>query len=220
MIRVSVVCQPLQLQCTVADYPADSAPSEEEMDIDAFDVPVKGKQKSYHVDFTTLSKTDVDRAMNENVEYITGIFGIEVRELYGHSGARVSLIGTCSPKWLPFSCDITSGTRKSSLKNTWITQPASTPRLVFLPNLHLPDRPRLALLGRPDEPLRRLRNQKSRSPSRDLSFVRFALMTPKRGHLLFLVPTSSVRNAGVHTRRTRSGPRENLRSPAWLKIAL
>jgi len=78
----------------VPDCPEDSAPSEEEMDIDAFDVPIKGKEKSYHVDFTTLSKGDVDRAMNENVEYITGIFGIEVRELHGHYGASaiVSLI--------------------------------------------------------------------------------------------------------------------------------
>jgi len=72
---------PFQLQYTVADYPADSAPSEEEMDIDAFDVPVKGKQKSYQVDFTTLSKHDVERAMDENIEYITGIFGMEVRGL-------------------------------------------------------------------------------------------------------------------------------------------
>ena len=82
-----------QLRLAVTDCPADSAPSEEEMDIDAFDVPVKGKQKSYHVDFTTLSKRDVESAMEENVEYITGIFGIEVRELRGHSDARVSLIG-------------------------------------------------------------------------------------------------------------------------------
>ena len=51
------------------------------MDIDAFDIPVKGKQKSYHVDFTPLSKRDVEKSMDESIEYITGIFGIEVRTL-------------------------------------------------------------------------------------------------------------------------------------------
>lgn len=52
------------------------------MDIEAFDVHVGGKEKSYHVDFITLSKGDVQKAMDENVEYITGIFGLEVRTLY------------------------------------------------------------------------------------------------------------------------------------------
>ena len=54
------------------------------MDIDAFDIPVKGKQKSYHVDFTPLSKRDVEKSMDESIEYITGIFGIEVCTLHGH----------------------------------------------------------------------------------------------------------------------------------------
>ena len=90
MIRVSVIWKLLQLQYTVAYYPADSAPSEEEMDIDAFDLPVKDKEKSYQVDFTTLSKRDVQKAMDDNIEYITGIFGLEVRKLRGHSDARVS----------------------------------------------------------------------------------------------------------------------------------
>jgi hypothetical protein len=62
------------------------------MDIDPFDVPVKDKQKSYQVDFATLSKRDVQKAMDENVEYITGIFGIEVRKLRGHFDPRVSLM--------------------------------------------------------------------------------------------------------------------------------
>ncbi|KAF9792526.1 RING-5 domain-containing protein [Thelephora terrestris] len=55
----------------------DSAPSEEEMDIDAFDGPIKEKRKAYQVDFITLSKQDVEKAMDENIEYITGLFGIE-----------------------------------------------------------------------------------------------------------------------------------------------
>jgi len=54
------------------------------MDIDAFDIPVKGKQKAYHVDFTPLSKHDVEKSMDESIEYITGIFGIEVRTPHGH----------------------------------------------------------------------------------------------------------------------------------------
>lgn len=60
------------------------------MDIDAFDVPVKGKQKSYHVDFTPLSKRDVEKAMGENIEYITGIFGLEVRTLHDYCDTVVS----------------------------------------------------------------------------------------------------------------------------------
>jgi len=68
------------------------------MDIDPFDVPVKDKEKSYQVDFATLSKKDVQKAMDENVEYITGIFGIEVRELRGHSDTRVSLIIILQPE--------------------------------------------------------------------------------------------------------------------------
>lgn len=77
----------------MANYPAGSAPSEEEMDIDAFDAPIKEKQKSYQVGYTALSKDDVERSMNENVEYITGIFGIEVRGSRGPSDALVPQIG-------------------------------------------------------------------------------------------------------------------------------
>ena len=62
------------------------------MDVDAFDLTVKGKQKSYHVDFATLSKRDVERVMDESTEYITGIFGIEVRMLRGRRGSPASLI--------------------------------------------------------------------------------------------------------------------------------
>ena len=188
------------------------------MDIDAFELPIKGKQKSYHVDFSTLSKHDVERAMSENVEYITGIFGLEVSKPRGHCDARVSLTGSCSPKWLQSSCDIMNGTRRSSPRSTWIIQLVSMSMVGFLLNPSLPDPSHLALLGLPGEPLQHLRNQRSRSPSKGPSFVRSALMTPKRGHMLLLVLTSSARNAGLRTRQTRSGPRVNLRSPAWLKI--
>ena len=82
----------------MADCPADSAPSEEEMDIDAFDVPVKGKQKAYHVDFTPLSKRDIEKAMDENIEYITGIFGIDVRTPHGRCDAWAFLIGIIQPE--------------------------------------------------------------------------------------------------------------------------
>jgi hypothetical protein len=55
------------------------------MDIDAFDGPIKEKRKAYQVDFITLSKQDVEKAMDENIEYITGLFGIEVCGQCGHS---------------------------------------------------------------------------------------------------------------------------------------
>jgi hypothetical protein len=123
----------------VADDPADSAPSEEDMDIDAFDAPIKEKQKSYQVEFATLSKHDVEKAMNENIEYITGIFGIEVRRVHGRSDPLVSLIGFCSPKQPRYSCDISNGTRRSSRRSTWITQLASALKRGFLLNLPPPD---------------------------------------------------------------------------------
>ena len=78
MTRVRVIWCHSRVECRKANCPADSAPSEEEMDIDAFEIPVKGKQKSYHVDFTTLSKQDVEKAMDRDVDYITDMFGIEV----------------------------------------------------------------------------------------------------------------------------------------------
>ena len=97
----------------MTDYPADSAPSEEDMDIDAFDAPIKEKQKSYQVDFTTLSKKDVQKGMNDNVEYITGIFGIEVCRMRGRSDALASLIRSRSLKRPQSSYDISNGTRRS-----------------------------------------------------------------------------------------------------------
>lgn len=181
------------------------------MDIDAFDGPIKEKRKSYQVDFTTLSKHDVEKAMDENTEYITGIFGIEVCGLCGNSGIVALLIGFRSPKLPQSFCDISNGTRRRSRKSTWITKVASTPKLEFLLNPPLPDRPLLALLGPRDEPPQRLQGQRSRSRSKDRSFARFASMTPRHGHLLLLAPTSSALNAGLRTRQTRSGPRVNLR---------
>ena len=65
----------------VANCPVDSAPSEEEMDIDAFEGPIKERQKSYQVDFNTLSKQGVENAMDEDIAYISGLFGLEVRRM-------------------------------------------------------------------------------------------------------------------------------------------
>jgi hypothetical protein len=62
-------------------YPAGSAPPEVDMDIDAFNVSVEGKEESHHIDFTALSRRDVERAIHENIEYPNGTFGIEVRTL-------------------------------------------------------------------------------------------------------------------------------------------
>jgi ariadne-1 len=47
------------------------------MDLDAFNVSSKGKQKCYEVDYTTLSQQDVEALMREHIEHISGIFGVE-----------------------------------------------------------------------------------------------------------------------------------------------
>ena len=78
MTRVRVIWFLSAVEYRKVNCPADSAPSEEEMNIDAFEVPVKGKQKSYHVDSTTLSKQDAEKAMDQDVDYTTEMFGIEV----------------------------------------------------------------------------------------------------------------------------------------------
>lgn len=48
------------------------------MEIDVFNDSSKGKQKSYEVDYTTLSQQDVEDIMREDVDHISGIFGVEV----------------------------------------------------------------------------------------------------------------------------------------------
>lgn len=47
------------------------------MELDAFNVSSKGKQKGYEVDYTTLSQRDVEALMREDIEHISGIFGVE-----------------------------------------------------------------------------------------------------------------------------------------------
>jgi len=68
MTRVRVIWFLSGVEYRKANCPADSVPSEEEMDIDAFEVPVKGEQESYHVDFT-LSNQDEEKVMDQDVDY-------------------------------------------------------------------------------------------------------------------------------------------------------
>ncbi|KII92201.1 hypothetical protein PLICRDRAFT_36992 [Plicaturopsis crispa FD-325 SS-3] len=59
----------------------DSAPSDDEMDMDVFNddfkVSNKGKHKSYEVDYDSLSQADVEARMQQDVEHISGIFGVD-----------------------------------------------------------------------------------------------------------------------------------------------
>jgi ariadne-1 len=56
----------------------DSASSEEGMDLDTFNVSSKGKQKCYEVDYSTLAQRDVERQMCDDIDHISGIFGVDV----------------------------------------------------------------------------------------------------------------------------------------------
>ncbi len=52
------------------------------MDVDTFDndykVPGKGKQKSYEVQYSSLSQADIEKMMQQDVENISGICGVDV----------------------------------------------------------------------------------------------------------------------------------------------
>jgi ariadne-1 len=66
--------------CTLTH--ASSADSASEMDIEAFDSfqpAAKGKEKSYDVPHRSLSQMEVEKTMAEDVEHISGIFGVDVR---------------------------------------------------------------------------------------------------------------------------------------------
>ncbi|KAF4621447.1 hypothetical protein D9613_000058 [Agrocybe pediades] len=45
---------------------------------DDFKIPSKGKKKSYEVDYESLSQQDVESLMQKDVDYICGIFGVDV----------------------------------------------------------------------------------------------------------------------------------------------
>ncbi|EPQ56890.1 hypothetical protein GLOTRDRAFT_73357 [Gloeophyllum trabeum ATCC 11539] len=59
----------------------DSAPSDEEMDMEVFDndfkLPGKARKKSYEVDSEPLSQAQVERLMQTDIEHISGIFGVD-----------------------------------------------------------------------------------------------------------------------------------------------
>lgn len=52
------------------------------MDMDAFNddfkVASKGKRKPYDVDYQSLSQSDVEKLMQQDIEHIHGIFGVDV----------------------------------------------------------------------------------------------------------------------------------------------
>lgn len=60
----------------------DSAPSDAEMDMDAFNedfkVSSKGKLKSYEIDYESLTQGAVEMLMQADIEHISGILGVDV----------------------------------------------------------------------------------------------------------------------------------------------
>jgi len=72
-----------------------SAPSDAEMDMDAFNddfkVSSKGKQKSYEIDFESLTQAAVEKLMQSDVEHISGIFGVDVSNMNHSTPALVRL---------------------------------------------------------------------------------------------------------------------------------
>jgi ariadne-1 len=59
-----------------------SAPSDDDMELDAFGddfrVASKGKHKPYELEYHSLSQSDVEKLMQQDVDHITGIFGVDV----------------------------------------------------------------------------------------------------------------------------------------------
>lgn len=83
---------PYPAQWARADRATESA---SEMDVDAFDTDYKfsskGKRKVYEVDYDTLSQADIEKMMKEDVENISGIFGVDVSSNYTVSEFTVGL---------------------------------------------------------------------------------------------------------------------------------
>lgn len=53
------------------------------MDMDVFNddfkiTSTKGKRKSYEIDYDSLSQSDVEKLMVQDVDHISGIFGVDV----------------------------------------------------------------------------------------------------------------------------------------------
>jgi len=59
-----------------------SLESDGEMDIDAsrddFKIASKDKPKPYEIDYQSLTQSDVEKLIQEDIDHITGIFGVEV----------------------------------------------------------------------------------------------------------------------------------------------
>jgi ariadne-1 len=60
-----------------------SAPSDDDVDMDGFNddfkvTSSKGKRKSYEIDYESLSQTDVEKLMSQDIDHISGIFGVDV----------------------------------------------------------------------------------------------------------------------------------------------
>jgi hypothetical protein len=76
-----------------------SAPSDEEMDMDAFPddfkVASKGKQKSYEIDYESLTQGAVEKLMQVDIEHISGIFGVDVSQRRSHRRSRSSSLFHC-----------------------------------------------------------------------------------------------------------------------------
>lgn len=52
------------------------------MDTYDFKVVSKGKHKAYELDYKSLSQADVEALMQQDVDHICGIFGVDVSVLY------------------------------------------------------------------------------------------------------------------------------------------
>jgi hypothetical protein len=60
-----------------------SAPSDDVMDMEAsFKVPSKGKRKSYEIEYNSLSQESVDKLAQQDVDHISGIFGVDVSPFF------------------------------------------------------------------------------------------------------------------------------------------
>jgi ariadne-1 len=64
---------------------AGSAPSDDDVDMDVFNddfkvTSTKGKHKSYDIDYESLSQTDVEKLISQDIDHISGIFGVDVSQ--------------------------------------------------------------------------------------------------------------------------------------------
>ena len=108
------------------------------MEVDGFDGGYKTigskRLKSYEVDYDSLSQEQIEKTMRGEIEYISGLCGVDVSILdkQPHCVTTLTHILYIHSKTLRVCySDTLTGTARSSWTSIWITRTSSRPMLVY-----------------------------------------------------------------------------------------